>query len=112
MIGELVLIAGEDMHREVPCIHERIEAGRRSRDAPQHHRRVERYRVEAVGRHADIAAVGVDRGDDGDAGGEAAKRLSKLFRVEISQIGTAWGRERVCQYGWISGVGGTLKKKK
>src|SRR3546814_5970946 len=33
----------------------------------------------------DIAAVGVDRGDDGDAGGEAAKRLSKLFRVEIAR---------------------------
>src|SRR3546814_20450098 len=29
----------------------------------------------------------------------------------IGEIGRAWGRERVCQYVWISGGAGTLKKK-
>src|SRR3546814_12914527 len=34
-----------------------------------------------------------------------------LVVLTVREIGSASGRERVCQYGWISGVAVSLKKK-
>src|SRR3546814_15826800 len=56
-----------------------------------------------------------DRGVYTPARNSAARRVMASERPlwsEDAQIGRAAGRERVCPYGWISVVAGSLKKKK
>ena len=76
-LGEAVrqrfLVGSEDVHRKMACRAERGQAGRLARQAPQHHRRVERDRVEAVGGNPDVVARAAAGGDDRYPGGERAQ---------------------------------------
>src|SRR3546814_14508443 len=64
--------------------------------------------------HAGLATHGWGKvGGAWSAAGRRGARMSVVGHAGVSadSVGTASGRERVCQYGWISLVPGPLKKK-
>ena len=90
-LGETVrgrlLICGENMHREIVGGGETFHVGGRLAEAPQHHWRIERDRIEAVCRQAVVIAVRAACGHDRDAGGEGAERNAKLGLVDSGSHG-------------------------
>ncbi len=66
---------------------ERGQAPSAPGETPEHHGRLERDGVEAVGGEAHVPAFGVTGGHDRDAGGESAECAAKAARV----IGTVLG---------------------
>src|SRR5258706_2908701 len=72
--AELLLVLGEDVDAELAGRLDPRPRTARVRGAERDERRVERDRRERVGGQPDrLVAVGIDRGDDGDAGGEVAE---------------------------------------
>ena len=88
--------AGEHVDRVVRAGAEGRHRGGGLRQAPQHQRRVERDRVEGVGREADHLAIGGACRDDGHAGGEHAQRGAELVRREARRLGLAGRVHRRC----------------
>ncbi|MCY1439586.1 hypothetical protein D9M71_558290 [compost metagenome] len=85
-LGEVVgngdLVFGEDVDGEVFAVAEGGVAAGGQRLAPEYQRRIEGDRTEGVRRHAEGLALGIPRGDDGDAGHEAAQHVAQLALVE------------------------------
>lgn len=71
-VRQIHLLGGEDVDRVVAGAAEGFEAVRAVIETPQHQRRIERNGGEGIHGQADGLAIGVDGGDDGDAGGKAA----------------------------------------
>ena len=95
-LGELDLIGRQDVDDEMRCLLEGGQALRIERLAPQHERRVERYRGERIDGEADRLAILASRGDDGDAGGEGAERVAEVARIEMRRRGLGMiGHRRV-----------------
>jgi hypothetical protein len=89
-VRQRLLVIGQDVH--VPELG-RLEHGQAARvagQAPQHHRGLQRHRIEAVGRDADRRAVGGTRGHDGHAGGKHAQRLPEVPGVEHGMPPFVW----------------------
>ncbi|MNY32952.1 hypothetical protein D3C86_1672000 [compost metagenome] len=87
VVGQLDLVGGEDVYREVAGGLEHGLAAGALVDAPQHQRRLQRHRVEAVGGHPDLLAGRAAGGDDGDAGGEVAEGAAEHSGVEAGCAG-------------------------
>ncbi|MNV49753.1 hypothetical protein D3C71_1417180 [compost metagenome] len=68
LVGEAFLLGAENMHRPVPCSDEVLQAEGFLGETPQHQWRVQRNRVEAVGRETNGLAVATHGGDHGHAG--------------------------------------------
>src|SRR5438876_6356322 len=83
MARELRVGRGEHVDRKIFGVAEHRRAVRAAREAPEHHRRVERHRAEGVHRQADALAAGAERGDQADAGREAAERAAEILVVEF-----------------------------
>src|SRR5882757_2220250 len=56
-IGQRLLVCRQDMHGETRTLSEGAQRRRRAIEAPEHQRRFERDRIEAVGSYTDIAAI-------------------------------------------------------
>jgi hypothetical protein len=78
---QLELLGGQDVDGVMAAAREGRHRQRRAAQAPQHQRRVQAHRVEAVGGQADRHPVGGARGDDGDPGGEQAEGGAEFLRV-------------------------------
>src|SRR5439155_3057545 len=83
MARELRVGRGEHVDRKIFGVAEHRRAVRAAREAPEHHRRVERHRAEGVHRQADALAAGAERRDQADAGREAAERAAEILVVEF-----------------------------
>ena len=87
LVRDMLLVRRQDMNRKVLGGHKRRSVRRLAVEAPQHHRRIERDRVEAVGRQADVLALHATRGDHRDAGGERAQGLAELLGIDGRSVG-------------------------
>ncbi|MCY1451230.1 hypothetical protein D9M71_680860 [compost metagenome] len=87
VIGQVDLVGGKDVHREMAGLAEYLVAAGALVDAPENQRRVQRYGVETVGRHAGLGAGSAGGSDDGDAGGEVAQRATEVAWVEARLSG-------------------------
>ncbi|MNE91040.1 hypothetical protein D3C80_1886070 [compost metagenome] len=74
--------------------------------APEHHRRVERYRVEAIGGNADRRAIFGLGGDDGHARGEGTECGAKCLRIETGLQCHDWPHGLDLRAGSIPSAGG------
>ncbi|AJC53825.1 hypothetical protein GZL_01223 [Streptomyces sp. 769] len=80
--AQLLLVGGEDVDREPPGRADLRPGRGRPRRAEAHQGRVQGHRGERLDGHARGAAVGLDRGDHGHAGAEAAERVPHRGVVE------------------------------
>ena len=94
-----LLRGSENIDREMAGVLEDGQALRKHAEAPQHQRRIQRYRGKRVAGHPIRLSVGRHRRDDGDAGGERAKRIAKIPGIDrrivagkfIGRIGRMFG---------------------
>src|SRR5581483_6629837 len=77
-----LLVGAEDVDAEVPGVAEPWPAARPFVGHERDERRVERHRTERADRHARRTAIGIDTGDDGDAGREMAEDLAEARGVD------------------------------
>ncbi|MNR24700.1 hypothetical protein D3C85_1418000 [compost metagenome] len=82
IVGEINLVRRQYVDREMACLFEHLVTVGAFVDAPQHQRRIEGYRVEAVGGHPDLAPGGGGGGHHGHPGGEIAQCPAKGAWVE------------------------------
>lgn len=76
-VGQILLIDRENVDRVMAGLAEGLEIVRTVVQAPQHQRRLQGNGGEGIDRQPDRMTVRVDRRDDGDAGGKAAKGIAQ-----------------------------------
>ena len=74
----MLLRRGEHVYHERAVAADRPQGQAAEVEADEDQRRVERQRGDRVGGRAHRLAVGTDRGDDRDPGGEVPHRLAEL----------------------------------
>ena len=88
--GKCLLVLGQHVDRVVRSGAKHGQGSGRLRQAPEHQRRLQRHRVEGVGRQANDLALRGARSDDGHPGGEHAKGRTELLRRKARRLGLAW----------------------
>ena len=81
-VGNVDLVLGQDVHHKTAGPAVSRETAGVDAQAPDDQWRVERHRVEGVGRHADGSARVVKRGDYRDAGNESTQAASQFAWVD------------------------------
>ncbi|MCY1311462.1 hypothetical protein D9M70_617640 [compost metagenome] len=85
-VGQHLLVSCQNVHGKVRALGKGVCRGGILVDAPQHHRRVDRYRVETVGSQSIVLTIQATGGNDGHAGGEGAQRLAELPGFEVGSV--------------------------
>jgi hypothetical protein len=80
-VRQLILIRSEHVHGEIRIAQERRQAARFRGQTPQHHGRLERYRIEAVRGKAHITPGAVAGGNNGDTGGERTQCFTETSGI-------------------------------
>ena len=79
----MLLLLGQNIHREVLGANKRVIAVSAVRDAPKDKRWVQRNGIEAADRDAHPIVVRIDRGDDSHARRKAAQCSTKISLVYL-----------------------------
>ncbi len=84
-VGDVLLIAGQDVDAVVAGLAEGFEVVRAVVEAPENKRRVERDGREGIDGQADRMTVRVDGSDHADAGGESSQGIAQGAAIVLRQ---------------------------
>lgn len=82
-LGKMLLLLGQDIHREVLGVDKRVIAVRVVRDAPKDQRWIQRNGIEAADRYANPPVVFINRRNDSHSRREAAQCSTKIGLVYL-----------------------------